>query len=416
MSLTTLLACCAFAGAQVAQYPSPKRGEVTGNDVYVRSGPSANHYPVLKLSAGHRVTILGESGEWYEIQPPEGVFSFISGDYVDTADSKTGIVNGDNVRVRAGSTLSDFASLKYVVQTKLSKGAEVCILDRDPDGFLRIEPPSDVSVWVSRGLVAILDGSDAPTAGGAASGMDAEHRKDIPAEGPRPGAVGEAGDAAESAEEIIRPVPEEGASILASLPPSPARDELMEIDEAVRTELAKPVAKRRLEPLIERYREIAKRDTDTLAQQYARVRSQQLGYMNELVQSVVKLRTLNGEIDTQRRAFLEGRAKIRETLPPIPSALDAQGELRTSALYPSGSLPRRFRLVDTLDGRERTIGYVEIPEDSGIDVDAHIGQFVGVRASAKRLQTGGVNPVPIYIAAELVNLQPSADAASESQK
>jgi hypothetical protein len=31
---------------------------------------------------------------------------------------------------------------------------------------------------------------------------------------------------------------------------------------------------------------------------------------------------------------------------------------------------------------------------------------VGVRASAQRVQIGGVNPIPIYIARELVLLEP----------
>ena len=52
-------------------------GEVTGNDVYVRSGPSLNHYTVCKLSAGDRLTIVGEQGGWYEILPPTAAFSYI---------------------------------------------------------------------------------------------------------------------------------------------------------------------------------------------------------------------------------------------------------------------------------------------------------------------------------------------------
>ena len=100
-----------FAGQAVAQRPegrAARQGEITANDVYVRSGPSLNHYPVCKLDAGSRVTILGEGeGEWYEIRPPTGTFSLISADYVDTPNDKTGVVNGNNVRVRTGSLLND---------------------------------------------------------------------------------------------------------------------------------------------------------------------------------------------------------------------------------------------------------------------------------------------------------------------
>lgn len=115
---------------QTPDKPVVSQGEVTGDNVYVQYGASTNHYPVCKLNAGDRVTIVGETGEWYEILPPEASFSFISGDYVDTADNKTGVVNGNNVRVRAGSSLPEFSKLKYWVQTKLSKGTKVTILAR----------------------------------------------------------------------------------------------------------------------------------------------------------------------------------------------------------------------------------------------------------------------------------------------
>src|SRR5512147_1454717 len=57
--------------------------EINANDVYVRSGDSLNHYTIIKLKAGDRVSVVSERGDWYEILPPEGTFSLISGDYVD---------------------------------------------------------------------------------------------------------------------------------------------------------------------------------------------------------------------------------------------------------------------------------------------------------------------------------------------
>ncbi|GAG00500.1 unnamed protein product, partial [marine sediment metagenome] len=88
-----------LGGRAVGGPPDPPTrgvGEVTGNDVYVRSGGSLNHYPVCKLKAGDRLTIVSGRGNWYEILPPEGVFSLISGEYVDTVDNKDGVVNGNN--------------------------------------------------------------------------------------------------------------------------------------------------------------------------------------------------------------------------------------------------------------------------------------------------------------------------------
>lgn len=376
-------------------------GEVIGDDVYVRSGPSLNHYPMDKLEAGDRVTIVGETGDWLEILPPPGLFSFISGDYVDTADDRTGIVNGNQVRVRAGSALPPFAKLKYVVQTKLAKGTEVTILGRDPDGFLRIKPPVGTSVWVNRGYVEDVPETAAATPPTPVAARDSDAAKPEAAAPKIPGLdTPKDAKVAVGSQQAYR-------STLAGLPPTEARDKLEKIEEAARAEVAKPVSQRKFEPLIERYKTVADAEADdSLAQRYARARIGQLSQMNALIDTVRRMRKLDEEAATKRRGFLAGRAKIRETLPPIPREVDAQGELRVSALYPPGSPLRRYRLVDATGARERTIGYVEIPQDSTIAVEAFLGRYIGVRASGARLQTGGVDPVPIYVAGELILLQP----------
>ena len=177
--------------------------------------------------------------------------------------------------------------------------------------------------------------------------------------------------------------------------------------DAARAELTKPIAERRFQPLIARYQAVADRGGDGLDRQYALARVAQLSQMKALIDTVRRMRKLDEQAESQRREFLDGRAKIREAMPPIPKELDAQGELRVSALYPPGSVPRRYRLVDPAGVGQRTIGYVEIPQDSSIAVEDFLGRYVGVRAAAKRLQTGGVNPVPIYVAGELILLQPT---------
>ena len=388
------------AGGQTPPGPTLGQGEVTANDVYVRSGPSTNHYTVCKLDAGQRVTLLGDQGDWYRIRPPASTFSLISGDYVDTTDHKTGIVNGDNVRVRAGSLLNDN---KYTVQKHLSKGAEVTILGREPDGFLRIDPPAGTSLWISRKYVEpVPDLLLALETGAGAGATDVSRRPDG---SPTTSSIAHSTNA--------KPV-ELSASVLAGIERTPLRVKLEQLDSAAREELAKPVAERQFGPLIEQLRPVAQQDDDELAQRYAGVRLEQLTDMAKLVETVTALRKLGDEADATRRRFLNGRAKIRETLPPIPMGLDVQGELRRSALYPAGSLPNRYRLIDTSDSMERTIGYVEVPPGSNIVIDDFLGRYVGVRASTTRLQAGGVNPVPIFVVGELVDLQAPATTSESS--
>jgi len=366
-------------------------GEVTANDVYVRSGDSLNHYTICKLKAGDHVTVVGERSEWYEILPPEGTFSLISGDFVDTTDNQTGTVNGDNVRVRAGSLLNEN---KYTVQTLLAKGTPLTILGRNPDGFVRIKPPSGATLWVNRSFVQLrTDGAAAKPAdetGGASPSQSDAGSTVAPAV---------AVSAAESAKKLAAPMTNPASTTW--------RRQLEEIDVAARAELAKPVSERRFDPFIARYRPIAEQTEDDFAKQYAMARIEQVQSMVALTDAVERVRKLDDKADTKRRESLAARATIPEFVPATrPTGIEVQGELRVSALYPPGSPVQRYRLIDPTGPSDRTIGYVEIPPDSELRAEEYLGRYVGVRASAQRVQIGGVNPIPIYIARELVLLEP----------
>jgi hypothetical protein len=339
------------------------------------------------------VQIVGERGGWLEILPPKDSFSLISGDYVESTDGQRGVVNGENVRVRAGSTLNDS---KYTVQTMLPKGAEVTVLGRNPDGFLRIAPPEGATVWVSEGFVQRL--SDGASAGPTLT----DSSTDTPPDGTDlPIATEQGGDTASP----TPPPPGERTTSgpFGDLENTEHRHELAALDAATQGELAKPVMQRQLQPLLDRYHAVAVQTEDELAQQYAAVRVKQIADMMALLDTVRGIRDLDVQAASTRRAALDGRARIPTVVLPVPSSIDARGVLRWSAVYPPDSTPRRVRLVETVaGGNERTTAYVEIPADLVVDLETMIGHFVGVRASAKRWQEGGVNPIPIYVAGELV--------------
>lgn len=409
-----LLAVVMVSTGLAADRPAIATGEVTANDVYVRSGPSTNHYTICKLDAGHRVTILSERGDWYEILPPPEAFSLISGQYVDTVDKKRGVVNGNNVRVRAGSALNDN---KYTVQTMLSKGAEVTILGENPDGFLRIKPPSGATVWVSRSLIEPVPDErlrsdvtrDVPlpveveeAAGGesdAANGVDEGESVVAPTES----------EESETTEEAAAPHADRPSmSLTAVVEPTVWRVKLDKIDADMRAEAAKPLGSRQIEPLIERYREVAEQNEDEFAQRYARRRLEQANDMESLAAAIRQLRELDDKAGTARAEFMKERAALHGFDGRAPAAIDAVGELRISAVYSGANGPKRYRLVDPQSPGGKTIAYVEIPPDAGIDVDEFIGRQVGVRARSTHLLGGAVDPVPVYVAGELVLQKPAA--------
>ncbi|MFQ5414469.1 MAG: SH3 domain-containing protein [Phycisphaerae bacterium] len=393
-----MLAASVLVSTAVADVPGePPRasvlryGVVIGDNVYVRSGPGANHYPVTKLSAGHRVRVVAETADWLEIAPPEGVFSLISAEYVDTADEKHGRLNGVNVRVRAGSSINKRRDKEQML---LSKGDHVTILGRTPDGFYRIEPPAGVTVWINRRFVNLLPDTTPhalPPAGSTGAGSTRRAAAGTPPAPDRaaPGAGTDLRDATRGT----------GAD-------TPYLEELHAIDADTRAELGKPVDQRDLAPLIGRYRAVAERRADVAATRYARARVDELEHMAAQLEAVGRIRDISERMVAKRREFLAARAKMGQVLHAAAPVVgfDAQGELRVSAMYPGGAFPRRYRLVDPSVPHGRIIAYVEFPPDSTLRAEDYLGRYVGLRAARTRLQSGGVNPVPIYIASELVVL------------
>lgn len=188
---------------------------------------------------------------------------------------------------------------------------------------------------------------------------------------------------------------------------------LNQLDAAVAKEMAKPVADRNLESLLGQYRTLVAEAADEFVGQYAQRRIDELETAHEAAQSIDYWKKVDEIAETKRREFRSARAAIPESPPAAPS-IEAKGELRISALFPPGGNPERYRLIDPASGGERTIAYVEIPPGSNIVVSEFLNKFVGVRALERRVQTGGVNPIPIYIADDLVLLQPP-DIQSNAQ-
>ena len=70
--------------------------EITGDNVYVRSGPGTNFYDCSKLNKGDKVKVMETQFSWAHIVPPPGSFSWISIQYVkiDSANPTVGTVTG----------------------------------------------------------------------------------------------------------------------------------------------------------------------------------------------------------------------------------------------------------------------------------------------------------------------------------
>jgi len=411
LTLVLALSLPVAAPAQTAE-PVSYVAEVNGDRVYVRSGPSQNYYPVNRLDAGARVRVVGAEGEWAAIEPPTGCFSLISETYVDTGDNIHGVVNGHNVRVRVGSLLSKQI---YAVQLKLAKGAEVEILGREDNGYYRIVPPAGARLWMHQDYLTrvpdqLLELEQASTDAPALAPPSAADPVTPPAEQATAGPATPPGEQSRAAPKPALPDP---AAVRARI--EDYRSQVEQIDVDLKAELAKPLPARRLRPIMERFRPLAEQETDAFTRAYAEARIAQVSDLIDLIDAVQRLRNLREEVKSTRQEAQSERANIRPRKLTISGGFDAEGELRFSAVYDSPAGPQRYRLVDPSASPVRTVGYVEVPRDSSLDVSEFLGRRVGVRAREVKFQTGEVNPIAIYVLGDLVSLDsaPAIDAMSD---
>jgi len=124
-------------------------GKINSSAVYIRSGPSDNDYPTMKLERDAVITVVGEKFAWLKIIPPNDSFCYVAKAYVE----KRGAGNVGRVtqplNVRVGSSLNP---MKTKIATKLDSGQDVQIVG-EQDEYFKIAPPTGVFVYVAKQFV-----------------------------------------------------------------------------------------------------------------------------------------------------------------------------------------------------------------------------------------------------------------------
>jgi uncharacterized protein YgiM (DUF1202 family) len=452
------------AKAAPAEAPAsfPWEGEISGTNVYVRSGAGVNWYATAKLNTGDRVLVLSEKFGWYQIAPPKGSFSYIDKSMVERqpADAKTGTVKGDKVYIRAGSELED---RKSATQTMLDKGAKVEIIG-EAEGFYKIQPPKGASLYVSKTYVepvaarlrtGLMEqygaGTGAAPKTEAAPGATAKSTTDAgaPAKTGEPATTTPPGDGAPAAGESASPggiattqeeespplevepgvEPSPKRAVAPATPPSkpavergpaaagasqkpkdrlPAkapsgrpRYEVMlsELENLMHAELKRPVKEQDLAPLMARFEEIANQKEENIPAQVAKIRIQQLKDWQAMVAARGDSAGTAADLATFRAQLNEERMKImRQRVEKAAIKYDLEGELRRSFAF--AAQQRRYRLVDPHTGT--TIAYVDVPPTLNVNVENLVGCMVGIVASEKQFSPAA--RVPIAVAKDVVDL------------
>mgnify|MGYP000731243639 CR=1 FL=1 len=426
----------ADAAPSGSKFTFPFQGEVTGDNVYVRSGAGINWYPTTKLGKGTVVRVIGEvAGGWLRIIPPPGSFSYVDAAAIErTPGSDKGVTRVDGVYVKAGSEVS---ARKTAVQQVLTKGVEVSILG-ETEGFLKIAPPEGAYLFISEQFVQPIGPGGAKFAKEATQGA--------PVRSPPREAAARVADATPpgTMEPIRSPAHQTGASPdyteVRSTTGSPGsistaerpaagsstatgsgpivtgssdsvlvtrsagrgkyRVMLDAVESDLRAALASSDPKIDYQSLIERFRPIAEQDEDVVSRAVARARVDQLQSRMELERIVADARDRHSSTEAFIQRLGEDRSRITDMrLPPERRFWDLKGELRRSAAF-DRAMPNRYRLLDPIT--QKSVAYIDVPPTSGIDVLSLLNRYVGVRVASQYFSTQA--KVTIAVAAEIVPL------------
>ena len=313
------------SGPDEADTPAPPyMAEITGDNLYVRSGPGTNFYECSKLSKGDKVKVIGKQFSWARIVPPAGSFSWISMQYVsiDTGNPTLGTVTGDRVRVYAGSD-TQRPLYSTTLQGKLDKGDKVKLFGEQLDDYYKIVPPSFAYLWVSINFTKPL-----PSVEVVAPAVE------TPAVKPpavKPPAVEPTAEPNETPAEVVpEPVPTE--TML---------EKYNSLREQVEAERAKPRSQQNYTSMKEALIKIAENETDDKVARYAAfVLKQVEGF--ELALAVTKqvqlqneqLQKIKERINKARAARLAGFQDL--------GRFAAVGRLRTFTTYGPG----HYRIIN----------------------------------------------------------------------
>ena len=460
--------CFSLIAAQYVDRTNDTRGVVNTDAVRVRAGSnlSGHNYAVqTKLQKGAIVKILGQAdGQFLKIEPPADAKMWVTADYIKrtngapaSTDVQLAAAEPDAKAAGAAPATPPAATPKPVSETPKPadpKPAEP--KPAEPEAAVPVAAAPPAAENPLDRLTALGEGG---VSGSAATKTD---RQPPPLTTLQPAALPEnkhqgkstvadepPGYAIDPALESLAYLPEQPAEPVdeppvkaeppapsaalptavspeataakpepksepKAVPPPPApktpeecRRQLETVDAALKEELAKPLQRRDFAELLPRFRVLADQNVDSYTAAYAGIRVKQIEAAHELVEGLREMHGIQEDVRSTRKDALADRATLWPLVPPAAGGFDIEGELRPSALYDSPIGPRRYRVVDPNTTPPRTLGYVELPADTGIDVNDYLGRRVGVRASQRVLQTGNVNPIAVYVAAELVALDRS---------
>ncbi len=317
----------------------PHVAEVTGSNVYVRSGAGTAYYFCGKISAPEKVIVITEKHGWSKIIPPKGNFSWISKNFVDKDEKipSIGYVTGDNVRVWAGSNYIE-PMFSHGLQTKLNTGDQIEFAGDEKGDYYKISPPPGAHLWMSsRHIEYVGPVQKKPLA--------LPPRPQALPEQERPVAEGEAAGQTETKQagpEAVRPRTEEKKA-----EPKPTSNiaRCHELGKLIKEEVKKPLDEQDYSKIAEELTKIAEDPKAGKARLYAKF------YLEELQRYELAIRA-GSELEKQQQELKKTKETIEkrraEELKKIvdPDRFTVVGKLKPSSVYTTRSSQKRFIIVN----------------------------------------------------------------------
>ena len=382
-------------------------GVVNSNAVYVRSGPSENDYPTMKLDKGAEVAVLGIKFEWLKITPPEGSFCYVAKAFVDRhGNGSSGRVTS-TLNVRVGSQLNE---LKAKIASKLEPGAAVEIVGEEQEYF-KIKPPEGVFFYVNKQFVdpvrAInLAQDDAaqpmppapetaprqePTAGATdqppiVTQQPTERTAQVtPEPSEAPGSDGETG---------VQPEPPAVAraepATPATQPSAAAEAEFERLENAYAEATVRPLVDQPVTELLEGYQKLSDgNDLPESLRRIAEFKTEVLKNRLDIQKQFTDTRKQMDEMTQKQMALRAEREELEQRIKESEVRFyTAVGTLRPSSLQQGTET--LYRLTDPANGR--TVVYVRTNDQK---IAGFLGQFIGVRGEVQsdgRLNVRVISP------------------------
>ena len=405
-------AAVASPAVEVGSIAQPFVATITGDKVYIRSGPDTKYYEIGQLVKGDLVYVIGVNKGWYQILPPNGSFCMVAKEFVELeTGGAAGALKGDFINVRAGSAIYKDTDPYAVVAPPLRKGTRVKVLGVQ-DKYYQIAPPEKAYVFVSAQFVkAATAGTEykvaqlkLPPGVTGPAGVTVVAPTSMPAVAAvitdpvlPPVGAGTAGGGGTIAGTGGGPVTGTGGggAVAPVLPPrvtysQAALAKFNEANAKYQDESKKPILEQNVEGILQDFKDVLAMENiapsvkagsqANIAAIERTVAVQKLS--RDQSKSAEALKLQSDALLAQFEAIQTAKA---EALAAGPYA--AQGLLKTSSVVAG-----MYALVNPDD--QRIVAYVD-PTSASIDVGMFVGKYIGVRGTSKKVDGSDITVIKV---------------------